>query len=91
MAQGDSALRFRGPPGSAIVYPSHTLHQVEPVTSGERMVAISFIESRLPDAMKRNLMYELNEVAALEGLAMDDANYARLQAVQYNLMRMWMR
>ena len=87
---GEAGMRFKGLPGTAIVYPSHTLHEVEPITEGERMVAITFIQSKIPDVTKRNLLYELNEVAALEGLNMRHENYTRLQAVQYNLMRKWM-
>lgn len=88
---GEAGMKFKGLPGTAIVYPSHTLHEVEPVIQGERMVAITFIQSKIPDVTNRNLMYELNEVAALEGLTMKHENYTRLQAVQYNLMRKWMR
>ncbi|WP_260580491.1 Fe2+-dependent dioxygenase [Sphingopyxis sp. PET50] len=88
---GNADLRFREAPGVAVVYPSHTLHEVEPVTRGERLVAITFIQSLIPDAAHRNLMYELNEVAALEGGAMAPENYTRLQAVQYQLLRMWRR
>lgn len=88
---GEAGMKFKGLPGTAIVYPSHTLHEVEPVTAGERMVAITFIQSKIPDVTNRNLLYELNEVAALEGLNMKHENYTRLQAVQYNLMRKWMR
>ena len=88
---GEASLRFKGPPGTAIVYPSSTLHEVEPVTEGERMVAITFIQSKIPDVTDRNLLYELNEVAALEGHNMSHANYTRLQAIQYNLMRKWTR
>ena len=91
VTQGEASLRFKGPPGTAIVYPSSTLHEVEPVTDGERMVAITFIQSKIPDVTNRNLLYELNEVAALEGHNMSHANYTRLQAIQYNLMRKWMR
>lgn len=91
VTQGEAGMRFKGTPGTAIVYPSYTLHEVEPVTAGERMVAITFIQSKIPDVMNRNLLYELNEVAALEGLNMAQENYARLQAVQYNLLRKWMR
>ena len=36
-------------------------------------------------------MYELNEVAALEGNKMAPDNFTRLQAVQYQLLRMWRR
>ena len=84
-------MRFKEAPGVAVVYPSHTLHEVEPVTRGERLVAITFIQSLIPDVQHRNLMYELNEVAALEGGKMEPANFTRLQAVQYQLLRMWRR
>ena len=51
------------------------LHEVEPVTSGERLVAITFIQSRIADNFRRETLYELNEVAALEGLSMEPENY----------------
>jgi PKHD-type hydroxylase len=86
---GTSELPFKGAPGSAIVYPSDKLHEVERVTKGERIVAITFIQSRIADPFRRELLYELNEVAALEGLKMDPANFARLQLVQANLLRHW--
>jgi len=86
---GTRELRFKGAPGTAIVYPSTTLHEVERVTKGERFVAITFIQSRIPDTFRRELLYELNEVAALEGLRMAPENYTRLQLVQANLLRYW--
>ena len=86
---GDAELRFKLKPGEAIVYPSDTMHEVEPVTKGERLVAITFIQSRIPDPFRRNLLYNLNEVAALEGLNMSAENYMRLQLVQAQLLRYW--
>jgi len=86
---GTRSLSFRGAPGSAIVYPSDRLHEVAPVTKGERFVAITFIQSRIADPLQRETLYELNEVAALEGLKMDKENFARLQLVQANLLRRW--
>ncbi len=86
---GTRDVRFRGPPGSAIVYPSTTLHEVEPVTSGERLVAITFIQSRVADTFRRELLYELNEVAALEGLKMDPENFTGMQLIQAKLLRFW--
>ena len=86
---GDAKLSFKLRPGEAIVYPSDTFHQVIPVTRGERLVAITFIQSRIQDPFRRNLLYELNEVAALEGLKMDHNNFARLQLVQQQLLRHW--
>src|SRR5687767_5168606 len=86
---GDADLKFKLKPGDAIVYPSNTLHQVMPVTRGERLVAITFIQSRIADTFNRNTLFELNEVAALEGLKMSPENFNRLQVVQSNLLRAW--
>ena len=86
---GDADLNFKLRPGEAIVYPSDTLHQVEPVTKGERLVAITFIQSRIQDPFRRTLLFDLNEVAALEGLKMDPENFTRMQLVQSQLLRHW--
>ena len=86
---GDADLKFKLKPGEAIVYPSDSLHQVVPVSKGERLVAITFIQSRIQDPFRRNLLFELNEVAALEGLKMDAENFSRLQLIQQNLLRYW--
>ena len=88
---GTEEVRIKGPVGSAIVYPSHTLHEVEKVTKGRRLVGLTFIQSQIGDSFKRELLYELNEVAALEGLKMSHENFTRLQAVQFNLKRLWTR
>src|SRR5215210_4316266 len=86
---GDASIRFKLPAGTAILYPSDTLHEVEPVTKGERLVAITFIQSRIQDPFRRNLLFDLNEVAALEGLKMEAENYGRLQLIQAQLLRHW--
>ena len=86
---GTRDVVIKGAAGSAIIYPSNTLHQVTPVTRGERLVGLTFIESRIPDPQQRGLLYELNEVAALEGLKMEWDNFTRLQHVQMCLLRLW--
>jgi PKHD-type hydroxylase len=86
---GNQAIAFKGAPGDAIVYPSTTLHEVVPVRSGERLVSITFIESFIADQHKRAQVYELNEIAALEGLSMKWQNRVRLDVVRQNLLRMW--
>jgi PKHD-type hydroxylase len=86
---GNQAIAFKGEPGEAIVYPSTTLHEVMPVTSGQRLVSITFIESLIADGHQRAQVYELNEIAALEGNRMQWENRVRLDVVRQNLMRMW--
>ena len=86
---GDADLRFKLKPGEAIVYPSDTLHEVEPVTKGERLVAITFMQSRIQDPFRRSLLYNLNEIAALEGLKMASENFTTMQLIQNQLLRYW--
>jgi PKHD-type hydroxylase len=86
---GNQTVAFKGLAGEAIVYPSTLLHEVIPVRSGQRLVAITFIESFIADQHQRLQVHELNEIAALEGNTMRWENRVRLDVVRQNLMRMW--
>ncbi len=88
---GSEIVRVKGNPGCAIFYPSTTVHQVVPVSSGERLVVITFIESQIPDQLQRDMLHALGEVRALEGLKMDWRNRTQLEYVIANLHRMWSR
>jgi PKHD-type hydroxylase len=87
---GTRPLRFKGRAGSAIVYPSTTLHEVAPVTRGQRLVMITFIQSQLRDLQQREIVYLIGEVSALEGLTMKPENRMLLETARSNLMRMWL-
>jgi PKHD-type hydroxylase len=89
MHMGSERVVVKGEAGSAIFYPSTTLHEVTPVTSGSRVVMISFIESMIPDEHDREMLYLLNEVYALEGNKMEWNNRIRLQHVSQSLLRKW--
>jgi PKHD-type hydroxylase len=86
---GSEIVRIKGKAGSAVFYPSTTVHQVVPVTSGERLVIVTFIESQIPDQLQRDMLHALGEVRALEGLKMDWRNRIQLDYVIQNLHRMW--
>jgi PKHD-type hydroxylase len=86
---GSAAVEFKLKAGAAVVYPSTTLHEVTPVTAGERLVGITFIESQIADAAYRELLFELDEVAAIEGNNMSWESRTRLQYVRTNLKRIW--
>jgi PKHD-type hydroxylase len=86
---GNQRIPFKGAPGEAIVYPSTTLHEVIPVRAGQRLVSITFIESLIVDQHQRMQVYELNDIAAMEGTTMRWENRVRLDVVRQNLMRMW--
>src|SRR5882762_8709729 len=88
---GTEVTRIKGNAGSAVFYPSTRVHQVTPVSSGKRLVMITFIESQIPDETQRDLLYALGEVRALEGLKMDWGSRTQLEYVIANLLRMWSR
>jgi PKHD-type hydroxylase len=76
--------------GDAVIYPSSSLHHVAEVTRGERLVALTWVQSYVRDPARRELLYELNvaretllkEAPEAVHTALVDRSYA-------NLMRMW--
>lgn len=86
---GLQALPVKLLPGHAVVYPSTTLHEVAPVRQGVRLVGITFIQSFVADEAKRDILFELGEISAIEGAKMDWLSRTRLEVARQNLMRMW--
>ncbi len=76
--------------GDAIIYPTTMLHRVRPVTEGERVACVTWIQSLVKDTGKRELLYQLKSIQ--ESIAAKDMqsteNLSILQ-VYSNLMRMW--
>ena len=86
---GTRPLAIKGAPGEIFAYPSTLLHEVRPVTKGQRLVAITFIESLVPDERNRNALFELKDIWALESLKMDWVSRVRMTVVLENLTRLW--
>lgn len=85
---GDKTVKL--PAGDAVVYPASSLHQVAEVTRGERLVAVTWIQSMVRDAHKREILYELN--LAREQLMQDAPtadHTAHVDHAYVNLVRMW--
>jgi PKHD-type hydroxylase len=82
--------RIKLPAGDAVMYPSSSRHRVAEVTRGERVVAVSWIQSMIRDANKRALLHELN--LAREKLLQekpDAEETAQVNQAYINLVRMW--
>ena len=78
------------PAGWAVVYPASSLHQVMPLTSGERICAITWVESLIRDPARRELLYELDKVRRRMGAALPDSPETDLvNKCHSNLIRMW--
>lgn len=76
--------------GSAVVYPSSSLHHVAEVTKGTRLVAVTWSQSMIRDPAKRELLHQLNQ--ARESLLKqrpDDAETKQVDISYVNLFRMW--
>lgn len=50
---------FKLDAGSAIVYPSTTLHRVNPVTKGKRLVVVGWVQSTIRSASDREILFDL--------------------------------
>ncbi len=78
------------PAGDAVMYPASSRHRVAEVTRGERLVAVTWVQSLVRDPARRELLYELNQVRErLLKEAPEQADTARINAVYVNLVRMW--
>ncbi len=81
---------FRLPAGHALVYPSTLLHRVEPVSRGERMVAVGWMESRIRCAEQRELLFELDTARrALYQRSGKDEVFDLVSRSYSNLLRRW--
>jgi PKHD-type hydroxylase len=78
------------PAGDAVLYPAGTIHHVNPVTRGARLVAVTWVQSVVRDPARRELLYGLN--LAREKLlqsAPGAEETAQVNAAYLNLIRMW--
>lgn len=76
--------------GEMVLYPSNTLHRVDPVTEGERLAIVGWVTSWVRDPQRREILFDL-EMTASELFASDGKTPAvdRLNKARTNLLRMW--
>lgn len=85
---GQQSLKL--PAGQAVVYPSSSLHHVNEVTNGERVVAVTWAQSMVREPAKRELLHELNQARDALLKADPESMEAKKVDVSYvNLVRMW--
>lgn len=76
--------------GDVVMYPSSSTHQVAEVTSGERLVAVTWLQSTIRDPARREILYNLSQ--ARETMIKTVPESAELEQVSnsyVNLLRMW--
>lgn len=79
------------PAGHAVLYPSSSLHRVEPVTRGRRVASFFWIQSMVRDDGARQTLFDLDSSIQqlAETLGHDNAQVIRLTGVYHNLLRRW--
>lgn len=78
------------PAGDLIIYPSSSLHRVQPVTRGVRFAAFFWVQSLVRDDGQRRLLFELD--MSIQRLTQEGANadsLLQLTGVYHNLLRQW--
>lgn len=76
--------------GSLVLYPSTSLHRVEPVTRGERVACFMWLQSLVRDDARRALLFDMDlAISSLRQRHGDTGELVRLTASYHNLLRMW--
>jgi PKHD-type hydroxylase len=87
-SDGDRTYKLEA--GSVIVYPSSTLHQVEPVTEGVRLAAVGWVQSLVREPNEREILFDLDttrrSIFAKEGKTIEFDLISKSYA---NLLRKW--
>lgn len=87
-AMGEQKVKL--PAGSAFLYASGNLHWVAPVESGERLAAVTWVQSYIRDHGQRELLYDLQKVC--RRLSRDAADWLETDLAfktYSNLLRRW--
>lgn len=75
------------PAGHAILYPSSSVHSVKAVEEGERLVAVTWVQSHIRRADQRQLLMQLDQARQL--CEADGKAIQKLDQCYANLFRMW--
>jgi PKHD-type hydroxylase len=78
------------PAGDLVLYPSTSLHRVQPVTRGARVASFFWIQSMVRDDGERTLLFDLDlAVQRLGADAPDHPSVVQLTGIYHNLLRRW--
>lgn len=84
------AVAMKPAKGDAVLYPCQFLHCVNEIKSGERMAAVTWIQSNIQSSEQRQILFELNQVHAALNQRDKHAPETNLMLQAYsNLFRMW--
>jgi PKHD-type hydroxylase len=77
--------------GDAVLYPCKYLHCVNPIVSGERLAAVTWLQSEIGSEEKRQILFNLNQIhGSLYQKEPQSAEANLLLQTHSNLLRMWL-
>lgn len=78
------------PAGDLILYPSSSLHRVQPVTRGARVCSFFWLQSMVRDVGRRTLLFDMDQaIQKLRARLGDCDETLALSGHYHNLLRMW--
>lgn len=79
------------PAGSMVIYPAGSIHEVTPVTRGERLGCYMFMQSVVKDQESRRHLYEMDKslIALRAKFGEGEPELIRLTGLYNNLLRRW--
>ena len=81
---------YKLPAGALVLYPSSTLHRVDPVTRGQRLAAVGWAQSQVRDPQQREILFDLDTTRRQEFEAHGKTRtFDMLSKSLANLLRMW--
>ena len=82
---------IKGDWGQMVLYPSTSIHEVKPVTQGERIVCVGWIESMVADPVQRELLFDMENLrtSLRQKLDPQSPELLTLDKSMGNLVRMW--
>ena len=84
----DRAIKLHA--GDMVLYPTSSLHRVEPVTDGERMAVVGWITSWVRDPARREILHDLDVAArAIHEDHGKTPAFDRIFKAKANLSRLW--
>jgi len=85
---GTQSIKLKA--GSMVLYPSSSIHRVEPVTRGHRIACFLWVQSLVRDVGQRRLLFEMDmALLKLRQEVGDTDPVIRLTGIYHNLLRKW--
>ena len=84
------AQRVKLAAGDMVIYPATSLHEVTPITRGQRLASFFWVQSLVRDDAQRSMLFDLdNAIQRLNRTGADDEARRTLVGIYHNLMRQW--